>query len=104
MSANSVLPPFGFTMRADSSENFAGIGRNELSECHRQLPRLNRWTRLSGGSGFPAFAEIGNVVQPGRQPRILRLHDIAAARILALAEIQRERHLLLVGDVLAVED
>src|SRR3954463_945427 len=49
------------------------------------------------------LAEIGDVVQARREPRILRLDDVAAARILALAEIQRERHLLLVGDVLAVE-
>src|ERR1700754_3092755 len=97
MSANSVLPPFGLTTRADSSENFAGIGRNELSECHRQLPRLNRWTRLA------VLAEVGDVVEAGGEPRILRLDDIAAARILALAEIQRERHLLLIGDILAVE-
>ena len=49
------------------------------------------------------LAEIGDVVQPGREPRILRLDDIAAARILALAEIQRERHLLVVGNVLIRE-
>ena len=66
MSANSVLPPFGFTTRADSSENFAGIGRNELSECHRQLPRLNRCARLSLRQRLAVLAEIGDVVEPGR--------------------------------------
>src|ERR1700745_4080818 len=100
MSANSVLPPLGFTTRADNSENFAGIGRNELSECHRQLPRLNRKARLSRGRGFPSRAEVGASVEAvSREPRILRLDDIAATRILALAEIQRERHLLVVGNV-----
>ena len=49
------------------------------------------------------LAEIGDVVQPGREPRVLRFDDIAAARIFALAEIQRERQLLLVGDFLIAE-
>src|SRR5207249_170727 len=51
MSANSVLPPTGFTTRAESSEYFAGMGRNELSECQSMLPRLNRRTRDSRSSG-----------------------------------------------------
>ena len=42
-------------------------------------------------------------VQPGLQPRILRLDDIAAARIFALAEIQRKGQLLLIGDILVAE-
>src|ERR1700704_4020370 len=49
------------------------------------------------------LAEVGDVVEAGREPRVLRLDDIAAARVLALAEIQRERHLLLVGNVLIAE-
>ena len=73
MSANSVLPPFGFTTRADSSENFAGIGRNELSECHRQLPRLNRWARLIARQRLAVLAEIGDVVEPGGEPVIFLL-------------------------------
>ena len=64
MSANSVLPPLGFTTRADNSENFAGIGRNELSECHRQLPRLNRWVRLSRGSGLPSLPRLETSFSP----------------------------------------
>src|SRR3977135_4368416 len=94
MSANSVLPPVGLTTRADSSENFAGMGRNELSECHRQLPRLNRCVRLSFASGL----------EPRRQPVVFRLRNSAAARILALTEVQRKSHLLLVVDVLIMED
>ncbi|GCC47370.1 hypothetical protein chiPu_0031449, partial [Chiloscyllium punctatum] len=35
---------------------------------------------------------------------VLLLRHRAAARVLALAEVQRERHLLLVRDILAVED
>ena len=46
------------------------------------------------------LAEVGDVVEPGLQPRIPRLDDIAAARIFPLAEIQRKRHLLIVGNVL----
>src|SRR5882724_1904809 len=49
------------------------------------------------------LAEVGNIVKAGTKPGILWLDDIAAARILALAEIQRERHLLLVGNVLLAE-
>src|SRR5438552_17789470 len=64
MSANSVLPPFGFTTRADSSENFAGIGRNELSECHRQLPRLNRCARSSFFIGLPSLPRFETSFSP----------------------------------------
>src|SRR6187401_1787813 len=50
------------------------------------------------------LAEVGDVVEAGGEAVILLLHDRAAARPFALAEIQREGELLLVGDVLAVED
>src|SRR5712672_393734 len=49
------------------------------------------------------LVEVGNIVKAGTEAGILWLDDIAAARILALAEIQRERHLLLVGNVLIAE-
>src|SRR5882757_5890428 len=49
------------------------------------------------------LVEVGNIVKAGTKPGILWLDDIASARILALAEIQRERHLLLVGNVLIAE-
>src|ERR1700694_1659604 len=56
------------------------------------------WQRLA------VLAEVGDVVEAGGgKPRILRLDDIAAAWIFALAEIQRERQLLLVGNVLISE-
>src|SRR5207237_8547121 len=64
MSANSVLPPVGFTTRADSSENFAGIGRNELAECQSQLPRLNRAARLSRGNGLPSLPRLETSLRP----------------------------------------
>src|SRR6266446_9377534 len=49
------------------------------------------------------LAEVGDVVKSGAKPRILRLDDIAAARIFAFAEIARERHLLFVRYVLIAE-
>ena len=52
---------------------------------------------------FAVLAEIGDIVEAGRQARVLRLDDIAAAGIFALAEIERKRQLLLVGDVLVAE-
>ena len=50
------------------------------------------------------LAEIGDVVEPRGQAVIFLLGHGAAARLLALAEIQRKGQLLLVGNVLAVED
>ena len=47
MSANSVLPPFSGMTRACSSEYLAGVGLNELSECHSMLPRPNSRRRSS---------------------------------------------------------
>ena len=64
MSANSVLPPEGCTTRADSSEYLAGIARNELSECHSRLPRLNRCTRESRSSGAPSLPRLDTSFMP----------------------------------------
>ena len=50
------------------------------------------------------LAEIGDVVEAGLEPVVFLLRHRAAACILALTEIQREAHLLLVVDVLVVED
>src|SRR6266446_11007320 len=49
------------------------------------------------------LAEVGDVVKSGVKPGILRLDNIAAARIFAFAKIARERHLLFVRDVLVAE-
>src|SRR5262245_22092494 len=64
MSANSVLPPAGLTTRADSSEYFAGITRNELSECQSRLPRLNRCTRESRSRGRPSRPRLETSFMP----------------------------------------
>jgi hypothetical protein len=74
--------------RRDRAER--GVGMPQAIAEVEQMDAAVRRQRLA------VLAEVGNVVQPGREPRLLRLDDIAAARILALAEIQRERHLLFV--------
>ncbi len=64
MSANSVFPPVGFTMRAESSEYLAGIARNELSECQSMLPRLNKRTRESRSRGRPSRPRLETSFMP----------------------------------------
>src|SRR5450432_1403411 len=49
------------------------------------------------------LAEIGDVVEAGAEAVIFLLGNVAAARVLALAEIQCERNLLLVRYVLVAE-
>ena len=61
MSANSVLPPWLATVRAERIEYFAGMARNELSECHSRLPRLNMRRRSSRGERLAVLVEVGNV-------------------------------------------
>ncbi len=58
MSANSVWPPLSATLRPESRENFDGIARNELSECHSRLPRLNSRVRSSRASGLPSLPRL----------------------------------------------
>ena len=41
---------------------------------------------------------------PVGEALVLRLGDVAAARVLDGAEVARERHLLLVGELLVAED
>ena len=36
-----MFPPFLTIVFEDNNEYFAGIFLNELSECHKRLPRLN---------------------------------------------------------------
>ena len=45
VAANSVLAPQDGITRPDSSEYFAGIGRNELSECHSRSASLKNRAR-----------------------------------------------------------
>ena len=104
MSANSVLPPIGFTTRAESREYLAGIARNELSECQSMLPRLNRRWREARSSGRPSRPRLDTSFMPDLEALVLGLGDVAAAGILQGAEVPAERHLLLVGDRLVVED
>ncbi len=103
MSANSVSPPLGFTTRAESSEYFAGIARNELSECQSMLPRLNMRWRLSRGSGLPSLPRFDTSFMPLESRLSSGLGDVAAARVLQRAEVAREGHLLLVGELLVAE-
>ena len=56
------------------------------------------------GQRLVVLAEVGDVVHAGRQALVLRLGDVAAARVLDRAEVERERHLLLVGQLLVAED
>src|SRR6185503_4899569 len=55
------------------------------------------------GQRLAVLAEAGDVVHAGRQALVLRFRDVAAARVLDGAEVARERHLLLVGELLAAE-
>src|SRR5215510_8361857 len=85
--ANSVLPPREGTLRAWSSEYFAGITLNELSECQRRLPmansrrrssRVNTWLFLSrfdtsanvGGSRYSLGARRLEFAVCSRLPRL----------------------------------
>src|SRR6266853_1035901 len=96
MSAYSVLPPTGFTTRAESSEYLAGMGRNELSECQSMLPRLNARWRESRSIGRPSLPRLDTSFIPTCSRR--------SAGVLQRAEVDAEGHLLLVGDLLIVED
>ena len=49
------------------------------------------------------LSQVGDIVQPGGEPVILLLGHVAATGVLAIAEIQRKGHLLLVGNVLIAE-
>src|SRR5260370_36537582 len=79
MSANSVLPPFDGTLRACSSEYFAGIALNELSECHRRLPMADSRRRASRADGGVVFSGVGAAAEGGG-----RRAPLGAPRLVAL--------------------
>ena len=65
MSANSVsAPQLGMT-RPESSEYFAGIGRNELSECHSRSPSLKNQMRSSAERMLPSLSRLEKSAMPG---------------------------------------
>src|SRR5258705_13881766 len=65
MPAKSVLPPQDGRMRADSSEYFAGTGRNELSECHSRSANLKNHTRSSAAMMLPSLSRFEKSAMPG---------------------------------------
>ena len=65
MSANSVLAPHDGSTRPDSSEYFAGTGRNELSECHSRSPSLKNHTRSSADMILPSLSRLEKSAMPG---------------------------------------
>ncbi len=67
------------------------------------IAEIEQMSAVVARQRLAVLAEVGDVVEPGLQPRVLGFDDIAAARIFALAEIQRKGQLLLVGQVLIVE-
>ena len=103
MSANSVLPPLPGIVRACSSEYFAGVGLNELSECHSMLPRLNsrrRSSRARISLSLPRF-EMSPISGASRRSSSRRMSALAVSSV---PEMAAERELLLVVDLLVVED
>ncbi len=103
MSANSVLPPLDGIARADSSEYLAGIGLNELSECHSRLPRPNSRRRSSRANDLVVLVEVGDVAHVGARagPPARAMCAPWPARA---GRGSAERELLVVVDLLVVED
>ena len=64
--------------RACSSEYFAGVGLNELSECQSILRRLNRRRGIVRSQCLTIAVEVGNVADPYAKPAPLRLASVRA--------------------------
>src|SRR4030095_14549721 len=104
MSANSVLAPHDGMMRPESNEYLAGAGRKELSECQSRSPSLKNQTRSSTDMILLAI-QVREIGAARAEAMVLALADVAGALVvLELAEIQRERDLLLVREVLIAKD
>ena len=58
MYANSVFPPLDGTLWACSSEYFAGITLNELSECQSRLPMANSRRRSSRANTLLCWSRL----------------------------------------------
>ena len=102
MSANSVLPPAGGICRAESAEYFAGVGLNELSECHSMLPRPNSRLRSSRAITWLFLSRLEMSFDLHRQSPLRTLRDVAR-RQLQRSEVARERELLRIVDRLVAE-
>ena len=96
MSANSVLAPHDGSTRPDSSEYFAGTGRNELSECHSRSPSLKNHTRSWSDMILPSLSRLEKSAMPGPRRLSVRLR-IWPRRVVVLefAELPGEGELLL---------
>ena len=80
MSANCVLPPFDGMLRACSSEYFAGVTLNELSECHRRLPMANSRRRSSRANGVLFLSRLETSAKV-----VGRRASLAARRLVPMA-------------------
>src|ERR1700693_599223 len=100
MSANSVSAPHDGMTRPESSEYFAGTGRNELSECHNRSPSLKNHTRSSADMILPSLSRLEKSAMPAPSRLSSPFRDGPAGRVfLNLAERAGEGELLLAGDV-----
>src|SRR6516165_2742767 len=83
MSANSVFAPQDGMTRPESSEYFAGTGRNELSECHSRSPSLKNHTRSSADMIRPSLSRLEKsaMLGPSRCSSFRRV--LTAERVIA---------------------
>jgi hypothetical protein len=102
MSANSVFPPLDGTLRACSSEYFAGTTLNELG-MPQTVAEGEQPPPVVAGEHLVVLVEIGHVGKGGGQTQSPRLAQARADRVLDLPQTAGEGELLLVVDRLVVE-
>ena len=104
MSANSVLPPVPGTLRADNNEYFAGIARNDASECHSRLPRAVSRIRSDAARNLPSRSRLEmSAISICGSRRSSGFAHLGAGGDFQFAEIPAERHLRRVVEVLIVK-
>src|SRR3979411_2151529 len=69
----------------------------------KAVAEIEQMSAVVARQRLAVLAEVGDIVEAGREPRILRLDDVAATRIFPFAEIKRESQLMIVGNVLISE-
>jgi hypothetical protein len=79
----------------DGAERAVGVPQH-VADVEEPLPAV-------AGERLAVLAEVGDVVHANHEALVLGLGDVAAARVLDVAEVAGESHLLLVGDGLAGE-
>src|SRR2546421_12891151 len=100
MSGEFGVAAFRVDEARGQQRKFRWNGTERTIGMPKTVAKIEQMGAMISRQRLAVLSQVGDIVQPGGEPVILLLGHVAATGVLAIAEIQRKGHLLLVGNVL----